>query len=232
MPWRAGHSRRRRRSDARVSGRSRVERHAHPAPEVRLRGRRPRAPSRNRPRPKPRTTPARSNRRSDASGPFETVRSGRLQGLAPPTSPLCRRHRCRYLDTRSFHGLCSSPRSLALRTSPTECRGRASTARPKPRGTRVAGRRVRPTQASLGSLRRLPLVPRREAGTEADPVAEAAFERPPFQRGVRGPGPRPAPSVRPKPSWNAGQCRWSLSGSEVVRRRLPDARAAAFVTRG
>ena len=222
MPWRADHPRRRRRSDAiAMGGRSRMERHAQPAPEARLRGRRPKAPSPSRPTAETADDPG------TLEPPKRRERTFREQCEAADYRALLRRRvRCvsgTIAGTETpdpSMGFVPLQGPLALRTSPAECRGQASAAQPKLRDTRDAGRRMRPTQASLGSLLGCPPVPA-EARTRANPVAEAAFDRPPFQRGVRGPGPRPASSVRPKPSWNAGQCRRSLSGSEVVRRRSP-----------
>jgi hypothetical protein len=199
-----------------------VERHAQPAPEVRLRGRRPKARSPSRPAAetagRPRHARTAGAARADLS---RTVRSGRLQGLAPPTSPLCLRLRCRSRDTRSFHGLCSSPRSTRAPHQPGRMPG------PGRRRTAEAARhpRRRPAGEADAGVAGIPpsVAPRYppKRGPERTRLPKRPSSARLFSGASDGPGPRPAPSVRPKPSWNAGQCRWSLSGSEVVRRRSP-----------
>jgi hypothetical protein len=93
------------------SGRSRVGRHAHPAPGARLRGRRPKASSPNRPAAETADDPG------TLEPPKRHERTSRDLAKRPTAGPcsadesVVSSRRCRRCDTRSFHGLCSPPRS-------------------------------------------------------------------------------------------------------------------------
>ena len=114
--------------------------------------------------------------------------------------------RCQRIDTRSFHGLCSPPRSTRRPLQPGPCRERADT-RAEARAPTMRGRLLRPTRAPLGSLRRLPLAtPRRSGASETSPGAEADPERRAFsaRRPRPGSAPRLPRSGRSRPGEQGG----------------------------
>jgi hypothetical protein len=138
--------------------------------------------------------------------------------------------RCQRPDTRSFHGLCSPPRSTRTPHQPgVACpseRTRHEVAAPS-----APVRLSRPTRAPLGSLRGLPpgAPPKRVA--RAEPGAEADRERRAFSAR------RPRPGTAPHPLGAAEAVLESGAVSpESVRRRgrepgIRDAFAAAVTTR-
>jgi len=114
-------------------------------------------------RPKPRTTPWHA-RFTEVSRADSSRRRER-----PTTRPcsvdesVVSHHRCRRFDTRSFHGLCSPPRSTRVPLQPGPCRDRADIDGPKP-ATPSAQAAVEAELTPMGSLRRLPLVRPTEVG--------------------------------------------------------------------
>jgi hypothetical protein len=175
----------------------------------------PRAPSDGRDR----QTTALHARHAEASRADSSRRRERpTSGPCSVDESVVLRRRCRRTNTRSFHGLCSPPRStrapLHARSMPGPGRHRG----PKP-GRPRCGPGVEAGAAPLGSLWRLPLA----SPAEARRARRARGPKPttidaPFQRAVRGPGRSPHPrSGRSRPG-EAGRCRRSLSGGEVVSR--------------
>jgi hypothetical protein len=189
MPWRADRHRRRHRSGARGAvgpGWSGMpNRHPRPGcaptPESAIA-----QPSGGRNRGRPRCARTAEAERAD---PSRTLRSGRLQGLSPPTSPLCRRAVAGVATPDPSMGFVPLQGPLALRTSPDPCRGRAGAAQPRLRDARDAESAVRPIAGAAGiPPDGCPPKPRRSGETRRTRLAEAARERAAFSAGRPRPG--------------------------------------------
>jgi hypothetical protein len=174
-----------------------------------------------------------------SSGPFETTRAANYRALLRRRVRSVYR-RCQRVDTRSFHGLCSPPRSTCTPLQPGPCQDRQTPTGRSPLTPSVQDRFLRPMRAPLGSLPRLPLetsaAPHPRVGNDAEERGEPGgrsrlratrlFSAPSEaqDRSLR-------PLVRPKPSSRAGKCRRSLSGGEVVSPWTAMHSAAAASTR-
>jgi hypothetical protein len=139
--------------------------------------------------------------------------------------------RCQRPDTRSFHGLCSPPRSTRTPHQPgVSCPGGRT--RHEAAAPSAPVRLSRPTRTPLGSLRRLPPGAPPKWIARAEPGAEADRERRAFSAR------RPRPGTAPLPLGAAEAVLESGAVSpESVRRRgrelgIRDAFAAAVTTRG
>jgi hypothetical protein len=147
----------------------------------------------------------RSSRGTDLSRRREQPTS-RLCSADESVAPL---HRCQRSDTRSFHGLGSSPRSSKFRSSANDTEPQPP-ARPKPSPQPTPAQAPEP----LESLRQFsPATPRGEhARRKRGP--KPTTNHAPFQRLARSPKPRTEPS-RAEARSRTTQCRWSLSGDRV-----------------
>jgi hypothetical protein len=87
-----------------------------------------------RPKPQDHSLHARSHR-GDSSGPFETTRAANFMALLRRRVRSVYR-RCQRVDTRSFHGLCSPPRSTRAPLQPGPCQDRRATTGRSPRRPR------------------------------------------------------------------------------------------------
>jgi hypothetical protein len=172
---------------------------------------------------------SRSPRRVDA-GPSNPLQSSQLQGFAPLTSPLPSCRRCQQRDARSFHGLCSPPRSFVRRSGPTVPGSADALPGRSPEGAVPAARRGKPRwgtssrDPSSSSPARCEPKPARAAssGAEAEPRA-SAFSAPSHDPGDATLRHRPAEAEQPT---RAG-ARRSLSGARSSWSAFRD--AAPFV---
>lgn len=166
---------------------SRAKRHARTAHcrwATREHPRAPRAPSDGRDR----QTTALHARHAEASRADSSRRRERpTSGPCSVDESVVLRRRCRRTNTRSFHGLCSPPRSTRAPLQPGPCRDRADTAGRGP-GARDADRGLRPVRHRWDPSDDCPSLGPREAVSETSPGAEADQERRAFSARRPRPG--------------------------------------------